>query len=161
MALRMKQKQEDSSDSTLQTKHTHTDTRVTQCRKTFTGNALEDIFISIDFIISLRLCTGEKRQPFRGDRKIETSRLCEALIFGCRTPETRASLLHTDTYQNKRSYLTCMYPSSIHTDTHTLHGRQTHTSYTNTSKLWCLTKLEHTVGPCEFWLLNFLFRKGF
>lgn len=29
--------------------HTHTHTLVTQCRKTFTGNALEDIFISIYF----------------------------------------------------------------------------------------------------------------
>lgn len=29
---------------------THTHTLVTQCRKTFTGNALEDIFISIYFI---------------------------------------------------------------------------------------------------------------
>lgn len=30
--------------------HPNTRTLVTQCRKTFTGNALEDIFISIYFI---------------------------------------------------------------------------------------------------------------
>lgn len=38
------------TDPWTQTTHTSARTLVTQCRKTFTGNALEDIFISIYFI---------------------------------------------------------------------------------------------------------------